>query len=70
MAFDFSMPAEWMPHVRTWMAWTCRREAWDGPDGLAHAKNAYAAVARAISRFESVVILARPEDAMEAGQVT
>jgi agmatine deiminase len=70
MARDFSMPAEWMPHVRTWMAWPCRREAWDGPAGLARAKNAYAAVARAISRFEPAVMAARPEDADEARQAT
>lgn len=70
MALDFSMPAEWMPHVRTWMAWPCRREAWDGREGLLRAKNAYAAVARAISRFEPVVMAARPEDADEARQAT
>lgn len=70
MTRDFSMPAEWMPHVRTWMAWPCRREAWDGPKGLARAKSAYAAVTRAIARFEPVVMAARPEDADEAGQAT
>jgi agmatine deiminase len=70
MAFDFSMPAEWMPHARTWMAWPCRRETWDGPQGLARAKNAYASVAKAISRFEPVVMAARPEDADEARQAT
>src|SRR6185437_8791158 len=66
MTPGFSMPAEWMPHARTWMAWPCRREAWDGPQGLARAKNAYAAVAKAISRFEPVVMAARPQDAAEA----
>ena len=70
MAFNFSMPAEWMPHARIWMAWPCRREAWDGPEGLARAKSAYAAVARAISRFEPVMMAARPEDADEARQAT
>ena len=70
MAFDFSMPAEWMPHVRTWMAWPCRREAWDAPEGLKRAKNAYAAVAKAISAFEPLVMVARPEDANEAWQAT
>jgi agmatine deiminase len=70
MTSDFSMPAEWMPHRRTWMAWPCRREAWDDPDGLARAKNAYAAVAKAIAHFESVVMAARPEDAVEAGKAS
>jgi agmatine deiminase len=70
MALDFSMPAEWMPHARTWMAWPCRREAWDGPQGLARAKGAYVAVAKAISHCEPVVMAARPEDADEARQAT
>src|ERR1700735_3699483 len=70
MALDFSMPAEWMPHARTWMAWPCRRETWDGPEGLARAKSAYAAVARAISHFDPVLMAARPEDAAEARQAT
>ena len=64
------MPAEWAPHLRTWMAWPCRREAWAGPEGLARAKNAYAAVAKAIAHFEPVVMAARPEDAAEAGEVS
>jgi len=70
MALDFSMPAEWMPHARTWMAWPCRREAWDGPEGLARAKSVYAAVAKAISPFEPVVMAARPEDVDQARQAT
>jgi agmatine deiminase len=70
MALDFSMPAEWMPHARTWMAWPCRRGAWDGPQGLARAKSAYAAVARAIAHFEPVVMATRPEDADEAREAT
>lgn len=52
------------------MAWPCRREAWDGPGGLARAKKAYAAVAKAISRFEPVVMAARPQDAEEAAKAT
>ena len=52
------------------MAWPCRREAWDGPQGLARAKDAYAAVAKAISRFELVVMAARLEDAGEARDAT
>lgn len=30
----FTMPAEWMPHDRCWMAWPCRHEVW-GSDILA-----------------------------------
>ena len=62
------MPAEWAAHLRTWMAWPCRREAWPGEEGLARAKSAFAAVAQAIARFEPVVMAARPEDVTEAGE--
>ncbi|HTQ12650.1 MAG TPA: agmatine deiminase family protein [Rhizomicrobium sp.] len=62
----FSMPAEWAQHVRTWMCWPCRVEAWGGPDGLLRARQAFARVARAISTFEPVVMCARHEDAAEA----
>ena len=62
----FAMPGEWAPHARSWMCWPCRPEAWGGPEGLAAAKDASAEVARAIARFEPVVMCARPEDAAEA----
>jgi len=61
----FSMPAEWDAHRGTWMAWTCRIEAWGGPEGLLRAKQAYARVARAIASFEPVTIAARPQDFSE-----
>jgi len=70
MTSDFAMPAEWMPHARTWMAWPCRREAWDGPEALARAKSAHGVVARAISRFEPVVMAARPRDVADAAAAT
>lgn len=60
------MPAEWAPHLRTWMCWPCRTEAWGGPEGLLRAKQAYARVARAISSFEPVVMAVRPHDLSEA----
>ncbi|HEX3673357.1 MAG TPA: agmatine deiminase family protein [Rhizomicrobium sp.] len=62
----FSMPAEWANHVRTWMCWPCRMEVWGGPDGMLRARQAFARVARAISAFEPVVMVARPQDAAEA----
>ncbi|MBL6939576.1 MAG: agmatine deiminase family protein [Alphaproteobacteria bacterium] len=64
------MPAEWVPHARTWMCWPVRLETWGGPDGLLRAKQAYARVARAISTFEPVIMAARPEDAAEAKLAT
>lgn len=58
------MPADWEPHARCWMQWPRRAELW-GPY-LPQAIVAYAAVARAIARFEPVSVVAHPEDAAEA----
>jgi agmatine deiminase len=64
-AQGFRMPAEWAGHERCWMAWPCRQELWQ--DGLAAARQAYAAVAQAIAGFEPVTMIARARDAVEAG---
>ena len=55
----YTMPPEWAPHSRCWMAWPCRAEAW-GPH-LDQARRAYAEVARAIAQFEPVTMIARPD---------
>ena len=68
-AEGFFMPAEWGAHERCWMAWPCRTEIWGGEEGLMRARQAYGRVARAISGFEPVVMVARPEDAREAALV-
>ncbi|WP_340117978.1 agmatine deiminase family protein [Pelagibius sp. 7325] len=60
----FFMPAEWAPHERCWMAWPCRESLWG--DGLDAARGAYAAVARAISAFEPVTMLANAAEVAEA----
>ena len=59
MQTQFSMPAEWQPHKRTWMCWPCRDGVW--PD-MAAAKRAFAEVARTIAAFEPVIMAARPQD--------
>ena len=64
----YRMPAEWAPHVRCWMAWPCRPESWR--NGLGPARLAFAAVVRAIARFEPVTLLVRPQDADEARRLT
>ncbi|MGE5767720.1 MAG: agmatine deiminase family protein, partial [Bacteroidota bacterium] len=51
----FHMPAEWAPHDRCWMGWPCRESLWG--DDLEAARDAYAAVARAIAGFEPVTML-------------
>jgi agmatine deiminase len=58
------MPAEWAPHERTLMAWPRRRELWGAT--LEQAKNAYAATANAIARFEPVTLVCHPGEGAEA----
>ncbi|HET7091899.1 MAG TPA: agmatine deiminase family protein [Thermomicrobiales bacterium] len=60
----FRMPAEWAPHERCLMAWPTRQELWG--DEFEPAKAEYAAVARAIAKFEPVLMAALPAGAAEA----
>jgi agmatine deiminase len=62
----FFMPAEWESHRRTWMCWPARAECFGGAEGILRAKQAYARVARAISAFEPVTIVARPTESAQA----
>jgi agmatine deiminase len=62
------MPAEWERHARTWMCWPARADLWG--EGLARARAAHAAVARAIARHEPVTMAARPQDVEEAARLT
>lgn len=64
----FSMPAEWYPHERCWMAWPCHLETWE-VIGLPAARLAYAQIAQAIAQFEPVTLLVNPEDAQNAAQL-
>lgn len=57
----FSMPAEWHPHERCWMAWPCHQATWSKV-GLERARIAYARVAQAIAQFEPVTLLVNPGD--------
>lgn len=58
------LPARWVEHARTLMAWPCREDLY-GPL-LDEARAEWAEVARAIARFEPVTMLARPQDAAGA----
>ena len=60
----FFMPAEWAPHRRCWMSWPCREDFWG--DKIRAARETHAETARAISEFEPVRMLARPQDAEDA----
>jgi agmatine deiminase len=66
LADGFTWPAEWSPHRRTWMCWPTRAECFGGAEAMNRAKDAYARVARAVSRFEPLIMAARPADAAEA----
>ena len=58
------MPAEWSPHRRCWMAWPCREDFWG--NRLEAARTAHLQTALAISKFEPVRMVARPQDAADA----
>lgn len=60
------MPAEWEPHARSWMVWPCRLEPWGSAEGLLRAQVGTARLARAISGFEKVTMVVRPQDKDEA----
>jgi hypothetical protein len=53
-----TMPAEWAPHVGTWMAWPVRPDVWRA--GVAPARAAFVNVIKAISEFEPVTVIADP----------
>ncbi|MFZ2288935.1 MAG: agmatine deiminase [Halopseudomonas yangmingensis] len=53
-ADGYWMPAEWAPHVQTWMLWPERPDNWRL--GAKPAQAAFAEVARAIAGFEPVTV--------------
>lgn len=59
----FFMPAEWMPHKRTWMMWPCRAEVWDDMDVT---RANYVDVAHAIRQFEPLTMVVHPRDRAQA----
>ncbi|GGU44867.1 putative agmatine deiminase [Streptomyces albospinus] len=61
-ADGFRMPPEWAPHERTWMAWPGPNFTFGAEGGatLAEARTAWAAVARAVRRYEPVTVVAGP----------
>jgi agmatine deiminase len=59
----FAMPAEWAAHEACLMAWPSREALWGGR--LDDARHDYAAVARAVSDFEPVVMACNPGFAAE-----
>jgi agmatine deiminase len=60
---EFRMPPEWARHQRCWMAWPCHGETYLD---LPVAREAYAAVARAIAGFEPVTMIANRDHVEDA----
>ncbi|MBT0768451.1 agmatine deiminase family protein [Kineosporia sp. J2-2] len=64
---ETTMPAEWAPHLRTWMAFPTPNPTFgDGPD-LVRARRAWSAVANTIVRYEPLTMLVDPGDRAAAG---
>lgn len=59
----FALPPEWQAHAGCLMAWPTRTELWK--DELAGAKADYASIAEAISAYEPVIMVCRPQDVAE-----
>ncbi|WP_172382187.1 agmatine/peptidylarginine deiminase [Streptomyces sp. MNP-20] len=60
------MPPEWAPHDRTWMAWPGPNTTFQDPADLDAARRAWAAVARAVRRFEPVTLVCGPGQSASA----
>src|SRR5262249_7160187 len=56
-AQGFRMPAEWEPHVATWIAWPHERTDWPGPGKLEAVRWAYGEVIRHLVPGEIVRVL-------------
>lgn len=66
-ADGFYMPAEWMPHTRTWMLWPQRPDNWRLQ--AKPAQKAFSIVAKVICRFEPVTMGANPDQFAIARQI-
>ncbi|SEM24840.1 agmatine deiminase family protein [Streptacidiphilus jiangxiensis] len=62
----WAMPAEWLEHERTFMAWPALTEVWG--DQLTAVRADIAGLAQAIARYEPVVLMARADQADQAQQ--
>lgn len=60
---SWTMPAEWAPHERTWMAWpTSGYTVGDTEEEAEEARRTWSAVANAIVAFEPVTMVVDPRD--------
>ncbi|KAL1918113.1 uncharacterized protein VTP21DRAFT_3379 [Calcarisporiella thermophila] len=61
------LPAEWEKHARTFMVWPASQSIWGYE--LPDVRNDIAQIARAIAKYEPVVVLAHPDQAQKAKSV-
>ncbi len=59
----YSMPAEWMPHRATWLAWPHNRETW--PTQLETVRELWVRMMQALAEGEQVVLLVNDEQTRE-----
>ena len=64
----FLAPLESERHERTFMQWPSRASIYGGGRRLEAVRSRIVVIAQAIARFEPVVVLARPDQAAEAGR--
>ena len=64
MSSGFRMPAEWEPHLATWMQFPTGNFTFgpSGSDSLERYQRAWADVANAIAMFEPVLMVCHPSD--------
>ena len=58
-SLGYSMPAEWMPHRATWLAWPHNRETW--PTQLETVREVWVRIIQALALNEQVVLLVNDE---------
>ncbi len=61
---DYSLPAEWATHARTWMAWPARPATWHG--GIEAARAVHVELAKSLAAFEPVTMVCSPGEMAEA----
>src|SRR4029453_16001836 len=58
-SLGYSMPAEWMPHRATWLAWPHNRETW--PTQLETVREVWVRIMQALAEGGQVVLLVNNE---------
>lgn len=66
-SLGFRMPAEWEPHVATWMVWPHNRDDWDVKTTAA--EWCYVEIIRHLVRFERVALICQSESIRERAEV-